>query len=75
MAHAFRALGVREVTLANGHRVLWAESLAHELIKRQRADGTWANPFTASKEDDPLVATSFAAGALGNCRLILTARP
>ena len=52
-------------------RVAWAEPLSRELIRRQRGDGTWTNRFTASKEDDPLVATSFAAGALGLCRTFL----
>jgi hypothetical protein len=73
VAHAFRALGVREFSL--GHRkVAWAEELARELVQRQHADGTWTNPYTASKEDDPLVATSFAVGALGNCRVVISQR-
>ncbi|MGP0062947.1 MAG: hypothetical protein ACLQGP_05000, partial [Isosphaeraceae bacterium] len=70
VAHAFRALGIAEIRV-DGQRVAWAESLARELIRRQRDDGTWTNRFTASKEDDPLVATSFAAGALGICRTVL----
>jgi squalene-hopene/tetraprenyl-beta-curcumene cyclase len=70
VAHAFRALGITEIH-RDGRTVAWAEELARELIRRQRADGTWANRFTTSKEDDPLVATSFAAGALGICRMYL----
>jgi hypothetical protein len=70
VAHAFRALGIAEID-AGGRKLAWAEALASELVRRQRADGTWANRFTASKEDDPLVATPFAAGALGNCRTLL----
>ena len=70
VAHAFRALGIAEIE-SDGRRVAWAEVLATELIRRQRDDGTWANRFTASKEDDPLVATPFAAGALGICRTFL----
>lgn len=64
LAHAARALG-----RGRGFGDRWAEDLSRELIRRQRPDGTWSNRFTASKEDDPLVATSFAAGALGLCRL------
>jgi squalene-hopene/tetraprenyl-beta-curcumene cyclase len=71
VAHAFRALGVAEIQ-SNGQRIAWAEALASELIRRQRNDGTWSNRFTASKEDDPLVATPFAAGALGICRTLLS---
>ncbi len=70
VAHAFRALGIAEIR-TGGRRVTWPEALSRELIRRQREDGTWINRFTASKEDDPLVATSFAAGALGLCRTFL----
>src|SRR5262249_2991744 len=66
VAHTFRALGIAEID-SDGRKLAWAEALASELIRRQRDDGTWVNPFTASKEDDPLVATPFAAGALGIC--------
>jgi hypothetical protein len=38
--------------------------LAEELLKRQRDDGSWANPAHAVREDEPLVATSFALIAL-----------
>src|SRR5262249_20896450 len=70
VAHAFRALGIAEIE-TDGRRVAWAEALASELIHRQRDDGTWSTRFTASKEDDPLVASPFAAGALANCRTVL----
>ena len=70
VAHAFRSLGIKEIH-SQGQSVAWADALSQELIRRQRGDGTWANRFTASKEDDPLVATSFAAGALGICRTFL----
>jgi hypothetical protein len=67
VAHAFRSLGITEIH-SQGQSIAWAEALAHGLIRRQREDGSWINRFTASKEDDPLVATSFAVGALANCR-------
>jgi len=70
VAHAFRSLGIVEIH-SQGERVAWAEVLSQELIRRQRGDGTWTNRFTASKEDDTLVATSFAAGALAICRSLL----
>ena len=69
VAHAFRSLGIAEIH-SHGQRIAWADALARELIRRQRDDGAWTNRFTASKEDDPLVATSFAAGALGICPAI-----
>ena len=40
------------------------ESITAELRKRQRADGSWKNDLVAVREDDPIVATSFALLAL-----------
>jgi len=67
LAHAFRSLGIRTFE-SNGRKVDWAAELAAELLRRRRPDGTWSNPYSASKEDDPLVATPFALGALANGR-------
>jgi hypothetical protein len=67
LAHAFRSLGIRTFD-SGGRKVDWAEEMARELLRRQRPDGTWSNPHSASKEDDPLVATPFALGALANGR-------
>jgi hypothetical protein len=50
-----------------GRAIAWAEELSREVIRRQRADGSWSNRSGASKEDDPLVATTLAVGALGAC--------
>jgi len=44
------------------------EALAQELIKRQRSDGSWANAAALVREDDPLIATSFAIRALVDCK-------
>jgi hypothetical protein len=52
-------------------KVRWAEALADELMKCQREDGSWVNSAGAQREDDPLVATSFAASALAVCRSAL----
>jgi hypothetical protein len=46
----------------------WALPLAEELLRRQRADGSWVNDYTDAKEDDPLVATPWAAAALAIIR-------
>ena len=67
LAHALRASGL--VAVRPGTRVAaWVDGVSRELIARQRADGSWSNRFRAAKEDDPLIATSLAAGALGACR-------
>lgn len=60
LAHAMRRGQVHELNRT--------AALADELISRQRADGSWKNELTDAKEDDPLVATPFAAAALAICR-------
>jgi len=50
----------------------WPRELASELLRRQRPDGTWVNELSAGMEDDPLVATPWAAAALAVCRAFLT---
>ena len=71
VAHAFLALNLDQIEQAAGP-VYWADKLAVELLDRQRPDGSWANRFTDSKEDDPLVATPFAVAALAICRRMVS---
>jgi hypothetical protein len=71
VAHAFSGLNLREAETRTG-KVNWAGALAEELLKRQRPDGSWINRFTDAKEDDPLVATPWAAAALAICRQVIT---
>ncbi len=59
VAKAFRAANL---SLPTGRD--WAAELARELAKRQRADGSWANPIELVRENDPLVATPQALAAL-----------
>lgn len=67
VAHAFLALNLHTIETKTG-KVEWAKALAEELMQRQQADGSWKNRFTASNEDDPLIATAWAAAALAICR-------
>jgi squalene-hopene/tetraprenyl-beta-curcumene cyclase len=46
----------------------WGAELAAELCARQLQDGSWSNPHTLLKEDDPLVATPMALAALALAR-------
>jgi hypothetical protein len=71
VAHAFAAVRARKIVTSRGARD-WAAELSGELLRRQRRDGSWANRFTDAKEDDPLVATPWAAAALAICREVLT---
>lgn len=70
-AHAMQRLGASQVQTPADPRH-WAEWLAETLIERQQADGSWKNGSSAVKEDDPLVATPFAASALWICRDVLS---
>jgi squalene-hopene/tetraprenyl-beta-curcumene cyclase len=73
-ARALKASGVREL-MTDAGQVCWAEVLADELLKRQRDNGSWVNAVKAVREDDPVVATCLAAGALAACRASLERAP
>jgi hypothetical protein len=70
VSHALHVLGAAE---ANGMK--WAGALADVLIERQLPDGSWSNDLTDMREDDPLIATPFAASALALCRKALITPP
>lgn len=53
---------------SNGIPKMWKVALAEAVIARQNADGSWANEADAFRENDPIVATSFACIAIANCR-------
>ncbi len=74
VAHAFLALNLHVIETKTG-KVRWAKALAEELLQRRKADGSWQNRLTASNEDDPLIATSWAASALAICRADLSPSP
>ena len=63
VAHALRHSRLQTIETKSGP-VRWAHVLAEELLRRQNADGSWSSRFTDAREDDPLVATPFAAAAL-----------
>ena len=63
VAHALAAGGTDPVH--------WTGAVAEELRQRQRADGSWINDAVEVREDDPIVATALAAGALAVCRRAL----
>jgi squalene-hopene/tetraprenyl-beta-curcumene cyclase len=72
-ARAFHTLGIQQVQTPRG-RVSWATELAEALLRRQQADGSWVNDVRAQREDDPVVATALALGALEVCRSSLLSR-
>ncbi|MHC4219340.1 MAG: hypothetical protein ACYSU7_12905 [Planctomycetota bacterium] len=70
ISHAFRLLGVPTIE-QDGRQVPWAALIAEELLGRQHPDGSWQNPYSFMKEDDPLIATTLAVGALANCHQVM----
>jgi hypothetical protein len=67
--HHFTTTNASEDLILRDHR--WVERIAKELLERQQPDGSWRNPAVDVREDDPLIATSFALVALRECRLHL----
>ncbi len=49
----------------------WSQALAKSLLDRQQQDGNWQNPLVDQREDDPIIATSFAIQSLSSCRAML----
>jgi squalene-hopene/tetraprenyl-beta-curcumene cyclase len=74
VAQTLRLLKTPELQTEKG-KVRWAEALVAELLQRQQKDGSWVSEATEFREDDPLVATCFAATALAQCRWALTGKP
>jgi len=70
LAHVVLHMKVRTIQTPSGPRDGLAE-LAGHLMRLQREDGTWVNEIGTGKEDDPLVATPFAASALAICRYMI----
>jgi len=64
VARAFRQVQIDDSSLSQGR---WATRLADRLLTLQRKDGSWSNPAVDVREDDPLIATSFALRALQDC--------
>ena len=52
---------------------VWDKPMANQLVSRQRPDGSWKNDVVDQREDDPLIATSFALPSLLACRAMLVA--
>lgn len=66
VAKAMRAIERTDDAIAQSFG--WRNRLADELLARQQPGGSWINAAVDVREDDPLVATSFAVAALAICR-------
>ena len=60
----YRAAGARVFAIGGGPD-RWQSDLVAAIVDEQRPDGTWSNPDSAQKEDEPIIATGFALVALG----------
>ena len=67
-AKALNAMGQETFTDDKGVQHRWADELANELIRRQRADGSWANDNARWMEGDPNLVTGYALLALSYCQ-------
>jgi squalene-hopene/tetraprenyl-beta-curcumene cyclase len=66
-AKAFTAAGVKELEVAGGRKVSWAEDLSSHVATLQNADGSFANKTPRWMESDPILSTSYALIALDLC--------
>ena len=67
-AKALDAMKLDAVEDASGVKHFWRVELASELIRRQRADGSWINENNRWLEGDPCLVTGYALLTLAYCR-------
>lgn len=62
-AHALAALQRSGATLSEKEQA-WQSKVHEHLSRLQKSDGSWSNPASATREDDPLVATPLVMAVL-----------
>ncbi len=67
-AKALDASGLGLIEDADGVKHDWRGELAAELVRRQRADGSWVNQNARWMEGDPSLVSGYALLALAHCR-------
>lgn len=67
-AKALDTLGQESIADAEGKKHAWRTELSTELVKRQRADGSWTNDNARWMEGDANLVTAYALLALSYCR-------
>jgi squalene-hopene/tetraprenyl-beta-curcumene cyclase len=67
-AKALDAAGVKQLTDANGKQHDWRRDIVAELVKRQRADGSWVNSDPRWLEGEPTLVTGYALLTLSYCK-------
>lgn len=68
VAKALDAVGVKDLTDADGNKHDWRRDLVAELVNRQRPDGSWVNSDERWMESDPSLVTGYALLTLSYCK-------
>jgi len=68
MAKCLSVMGIDEVVDAEGKKHDWRAEITAALAKRQRADGSWANPKDNWMEGNSDLVTGYALMALSYCK-------
>lgn len=66
-ARVMHEIGAKEILLADGKKVKWAEELATQLLALQDKEGFFVNREPRWMEDDPVLCTAYALEALNLC--------
>jgi squalene-hopene/tetraprenyl-beta-curcumene cyclase len=66
-AKALKAFGKKEVLDARQRPHDWRAEITESILKRQKDDGSWANPADRWFEGFPLVPTAYSVLALSDC--------
>jgi hypothetical protein len=61
----YQSLAQATTHFSPADRLAFRRRLVAQLVEEQRVDGSWINDSPRMREDDPLIATSFALAALG----------
>ena len=64
MSKALSAAGVDKLKLQDGKEVDWRTELANALLKKQKADGSWANSDGRWMESNPNLVTAYSVMSL-----------
>jgi squalene-hopene/tetraprenyl-beta-curcumene cyclase len=71
MSKTLAVWGSRSFVDSAGKKHPWAADLAGALVRRQKADGSWANTNPRWWENRPELATGYSLLSLANCRAAL----
>lgn len=74
VADTLRTAGEERITTPDGREHYWIREIVDQLSMLQKPEGYWKNRENAMTEDDPLLATSLSALALGDAWAALQGR-